>query len=108
MIAYVDENGRLCSSPPEVQNKKVDASEISISTPKQEESNEPKTLNGRVEHYNSSKGYGFIKDLGSNEKYFFHRSNAPAFIKEGDKVIFEIERAARGMNAVRISIIHKQ
>ena len=108
MIAYVDENGRLCSAPPEISKTEVDISEISVSTPKQEDIEEPKLLNGRVEHFNSSKGYGFIKDLGSSEKYFFHISTAPSFIKEGDKVTFQIERAARGMNAVGISIINKQ
>ena len=92
MIAYVDENGRLCTAPPEQSAKKIDATEISVSTPKQEEVEVPEFLNGRVEHFNSSKGYGFIKDIGSSEKYFFHISSAPSFIKEGDKVTFKIER----------------
>ena len=63
-------------------------------------------LRGRIEHFNESKGYGFVKDLGSSEKYFFHISAAPQIIKEGDIVTFEIERGTRGMNAVRISIIN--
>ena len=50
---------------------------------------------------------GFIKDLGSGEKYFFHITSAPEGITEGDNVTFEIERGTRGMNAVRISIINK-
>ena len=54
-----------------------------------------------------SRGYGFIKDLGSGEKYFFHITSAPEGITEGDNVTFEIERGTRGMNAVRISIINK-
>ena len=64
-------------------------------------------LNGRIEHFNVSRGYGFIKDLGSGEKYFFHITSAPEGITEGDNVTFEIERGTRGMNAVRISIINK-
>ena len=34
---------------------------------------EPEILKGRVEHFNEAKGYGFIKDLVSAEKYFFPR-----------------------------------
>ncbi|CDN32482.1 Cold shock protein CspA [Mucinivorans hirudinis] len=104
MIAYVDENGMLCSKPPERSKREIDASEIAVSVPKQEDI-EVVPLNGRVEHFNSSKGYGFVKDLGSSEKYFFHITAAPASITEGDKVTFELERGTRGMNAVRISIL---
>ena len=63
---------------------------------------------GRVEYFTASKGYGFIKDADSGEKYFFHISSAPDTIAEGDKVTFEIERGTRGLAAVRISIINKQ
>ena len=71
------------------------------------EAEEVLPLNGRIEHFNVSRGYGFIKDLGSGEKYFFHVTSAPEGITEGDNVTFEIERGTRGMNAVRISIINK-
>ena len=49
-------------------------------------------------------GYGFIKDLTSGEKYFFHVSSAPAGISEGNTVTFETERSARGMNAINITL----
>ena len=49
----------------------------------------------------------FIKDAAGSEKYFFHITNAPAGIAEGDRVTFELERGTRGMNAVRIAIINK-
>ena len=55
----------------------------------------------------ASKGYGFIKDAAGSEKYFFHITNAPAGIAEGDRVTFELERGTRGMNAVRIVISNK-
>ena len=64
---------------------------------------EPVALRGRVEHFNTDKGYGFIKDLDSTEKYFFHISNAPADIAEGALVTFETERGQRGLNAVNIA-----
>ena len=87
--------------------EEIDASEIEISIPKKGEAEEVLPLNGRIEHFNVSRGYGFIKDLGSGEKYFFHVTSAPEGITEGDNVTFEIERGTRGMNAVRISIINK-
>ncbi len=85
----------------------IDVSQIEISTPKQEEM-EILPSTGRVEYFTASKGYGFIKDADSGEKYFFHISSAPDTIAEGDKVTFEIERGTRGLAAVRISIINKQ
>lgn len=104
MIAYVDENGNITSTPPEEQNKaKVKVEEIEIATPKKEEE-EPAVLKGRIEFFNSDKGYGFVKDLASTDKFFFHISAAPANIAQGNIVFFETERGARGINAVRIKL----
>lgn len=105
MLAYVDENGVLHSTPQDKPKEEIDASEIMISVPKQTEQEEELPLAGIVDHFNSSKGYGFIKDTRSGEKYFFHVTSAPNGIEEGDKVTFEIERGMRGLNAVRISIL---
>lgn len=104
MIAYVDENGQLTDTPPDPRNKKeVELESISVSTPKMENIETPE-LKGRVEHYNSDKGYGFIKSQDSVEKYFFHINSAPNNIKEGDVVTYELERGKKGMNAVNIII----
>ena len=108
MLAYVDENGVLHTTPQDDKpREEVDASLIEVSVPRQLEQEEELPLSGRVEYYNASKGFGFVKDAASAEKYFFHISNAPAQIAEGDRVTFEIERGTRGMNAVRIAIINK-
>lgn len=108
MLAYVDENGNLHSTPQDMNPKEeIDASAIETSVPKKTEEEEALPLTGRIEHFNTSRGYGFIKDAGSSEKYFFHITSAPDGIAEGDNVTFEIERGTRGMNAVRISIINK-
>ena len=105
MIAYVDENGVISSTPPNQDEKQVvEAESIAISTPKKEEVEEV-PLNGRVEYFNADKGYGFIKDKESTDKYFFHISSAPSAIKEGDHVTFELERGKKGMNAVNIVIV---
>ncbi len=104
MIAYVDENGVITSTPPDPSKKtKVDLDDIIISTPKKEEMEEV-PLTGRVEYFNADKGYGFIKNLSGVDKYFFHISNAPANISEGNMVTFELERGEKGMNAVKIAL----
>lgn len=103
MIAYVDENGNITDTPPELRKKsEIKLEDIAIATPKKEDT-EPELLRGRVEYFNTDKGYGFIKDLTTTEKYFFHISAAPADIAEGRIVTFELERGTRGMNAVRIA-----
>ena len=107
MIAYVDENGVITDTPPDInQKQEIELENIEISTPKKAEVEEP-VLIGRVEYLNSDKGYGFIKDLGSVEKYFFHISNAPASILQGNLVTFELERGQKGLNAVRVTLTEK-
>ena len=94
----------LTDVPPEERARKaqeVKLEDIVISTPKKTEVEEA-PLRGRVEYFNASKGYGFIKDLATTEKYFFHITAAPAEIAEGRTVTFELERSARGMNATHI------
>ena len=106
MIAYVDENGMITSTPPEnnCKKKEIDQEEIRISTPKKEAQ---AVLKGRIEHLNTSKGYGFIKDLSGTDKYFFHVSNVVNDIAENDIVTFDLERGKRGMNAINICTIDR-
>lgn len=105
MIAYVDINGVITNSPPDMQlAEEIDVENIMISTPKKEEEEADPVLKGRVEHFNADKGYGFIKDISNAEKYFFHISNAPQGITEGAAVTFETERGPKGMNAVKIEL----
>ncbi len=107
MIAYVDENGVITDTPPDPDSKtEVDIEDIQISTPKKEKEDDP-ILIGRVEHFNEDRGYGFIKDILSGEKYFFHVSNAFEDIQEGQQVEYELERGDRGMNAVRVKPVSK-
>lgn len=105
MIAYVDENGNITSTPPEERVKEaIKLEDIAVSTPKKE-AEEPVVLKGKVDFFNSGKGFGFIKDLSSGEKFFFHISSAPQEIAEGNTVTFETERGTKGMNAVNIQIV---
>ena len=103
MIAYVDENGRITDTPPNPANrKKIDAESIEIGVPKREKEETKSALKGRVDFFDSSKGFGFIKELDTQERYFVHVNGLTEEIREGDMVIFEIERGLKGMNAVRV------
>ncbi|MFV0268612.1 MAG: cold-shock protein [Draconibacterium sp.] len=102
MIAYVDENGVITTEMPTDEKKaEIKVEDIAVSTPKKEEV-EDVPLIGRVEHFKADKGYGFIKDTASTEKYFFHISEAYPEIREGAMVTFELIKGTRGWNAGNI------
>lgn len=105
MIAYVDENGMITSTPPVDNSRKeeINPEKIIIATPKKEDE-EPVILRGRVEFFNEARGFGFIKNLSGVEKYFFHMNNVVSKIAENDIVTFDLERGQKGMNAVNISL----
>lgn len=103
MIMYVDENGQLTSTPPDPNAKKeeIDAESIELGIPKKEHvEEEPNT--GKVEFFNDSKGYGFIKDDHSGEKFFVHINGCIDQIAEGDKVTYDLEKGMKGLNAVNV------
>jgi len=108
MIAYVDENGMITSTPPaeNIKKEEINPDEIIIATPKKEDE-EPAILRGRVEFFNEARGFGFIKDLAGIDKYFFHVNNVVGNISEGNIVTFDLERGAKGMNAVNICLEKK-
>jgi cold shock CspA family protein len=60
---------------------------------------------GKLEFYNNDKGYGFIKEDVTNDKFFVHVSSINGEIIEGDKISFELEQGPKGLNAVRVNKI---
>jgi cold shock CspA family protein len=103
MIAYVDENGQITDTPPNPANrKKIDAASIELGVPKREMIETPTVRKGRVDFFDSSKGFGFIKELETQERFFVHVNSLNEVIKESDLVDFEVERGLKGMNAVRV------
>ena len=103
MIAYVDENGNITSTPPDPSKKRViDVESIQIGVSKRTEDEVPAIRKGRIDFYNDQKGFGFIKEIGTQEKYFVHVNGLLDEVKEGDTVTFELERGLKGMNAVRV------
>jgi cold shock CspA family protein len=106
MMAYVDENGNISSTPPDPTKKRVIKEEdIEIGVPKQSNVKVDPIRKGKVTFYNDSKGYGFIKDLDSQESIFVHVNSVIDAIKEGDKVTFEVEMGMKGPNAVRVKVV---
>jgi cold shock CspA family protein len=103
MMAYIDENGNISDTPPDpAKKKKIKASTIEIGVPKREKEEMPTDFQGKVSYFDDSKGFGFIIDIQSQEKYFFHVSGLLEDVVENDKVSFELERGQKGMNAVRV------
>jgi cold shock CspA family protein len=107
MLAYIDENGNLSSTPPDPSKKKrVKLEDIQISIPKQG-AIDPADLirKGTVTFFNEAKGYGFIKDQETQESIFVHANGLLNQVKENSKVTFEVEMGPKGPGAVRVKLI---
>lgn len=104
MLAYIDENGNISSTPPDPRNRKIIRSEdIQVGVPKQVAADPADAIRkGVVTHFNDSKGYGFIRDLQTQESVFVHINVLEGPIKENDKVIFEVEMGHKGLNATTV------
>ena len=104
MMAYLDENGNLSSTPPDPKKMKIfNQEDIQIGVPKQEPGEpEDAIRNGVVTFFNQAKGFGFIKDSVSQESVFLHINQLSGPIKENDKVSYEVERGPKGLNAVNV------
>lgn len=103
MMAYVDEYGNITNTPPPmIKRKPIDAAEIEIGVPKRQHEAEDTLKSGVISFFNTSKGYGFIRDGKTQENVFFHVNNLNFQAKENDKVNFAVEKGPKGMNAVNI------
>ena len=107
MIAYVDENGNITSTPPDPRKKKVvNTEDIQLGASKQEDTELFEAIReGIVSFFNEQKGYGFIRDLKTQESIFVHINELTTLIKENDKVTFEIEIRQKGPSAVAVKKI---
>ena len=107
MIAYLDENGNLTSTPPDPRKKKeVKLEDIQIGVPKYVPPTQAElTRTGKVTFFNTAKGFGFIKDLASQQSVFVHANDLSQEIKENDKVSFETQMGQRGPMAVNVKVI---
>ena len=107
MIAYLDENGNLTPKPPDPRKKtEVKLEDIQIGVPEYVPPTEEElTRTGKVTFFNTEKGFGFIKDLASQQSVFVHVNSLEFPIKENDKVSFQIEMGQRGAAAVNVRLI---
>lgn len=106
MLAWVDENGQICSSPPDItKNLEVKVENIDISTPKGGIIKESVLFKGRINNFDESKGYGFISGPHLNKSVFVHVTDCIDEIKAGYKVVFETEMGAKGLKAVNVKRI---
>jgi cold shock CspA family protein len=105
MMAYVDENGNISSTPPDPKKKKIiNTEDIQIGISRQEDIvDENPVKKGTVTFFNESKGYGFIKNTDTQESIFVHANGLVTQIREGDKVSFEVEMGQKGPTAVKVS-----
>ena len=105
MIAYVDENGMITSTPPD-PNKKEDVKlkDIEIGIPRKKDEIINPIRKGVVTYFNSSKGYGFIKDSETKENAFVHAKNVVDNISEGNKVEYETEKGPKGLTAIKVKL----
>lgn len=102
MLAYVDENGNITSTPPDPEKRKVINSEdIEIGVPKRKEIDDP-LKEGKIDYFDKAKGFGFIIQNDGN-KVFFHINQTTYPVKEGDLVNYTVERGPKGWNAVDVT-----
>jgi len=107
MIAYVDKNGVITSTPPDPDEKDdIKAEDILVSVPNKSKEDELDPLRkGTLTFFNDSKGYGFIKDSETKESVFVHINNMLEEVNEGNIVSFEIERGPKGLVAVNVKLV---
>src|SRR5690606_41219027 len=103
MIAYVDEDGNITSTPPDPSKKReVREEDIVIGVPRQSPSEPQETIRrGTVSFFNTSKGYGFILHHETQVCIFVLANGFVDEIHEDVKVPHEEQLSQRGEHAVR-------
>ena len=59
---------------------------------------------GTVRFFDDSNGYGFIKDIASDNEYFVHASGLKDDIKKNDEVTFDLPEREKGLNAFNVKL----
>ncbi|BAU55040.1 MULTISPECIES: cold-shock protein [Mucilaginibacter] len=103
MMAYIDEYGNITSTPPDPSRKiKINSEDIQVSVARQEDLPHDTVRNGTVTFFNEAKGYGFIKDLQTQESIFVHINALTEPLKENNLVTFETEQGPKGLSAIKV------
>ncbi len=59
---------------------------------------------GVVKFFNATKGFGFIKEEGTDKEYFVHVSGLVDQVNENDEVTFDLQEGRKGLNAVNVKL----
>ena len=107
MIAYVDENGNITSTPPDPTMKtEIKAEDIVLGAASKSDDNDTDAEHkGTVIFFDETKGFGFIKDKEFRDSVFVHSSNLLEPIKEGNLVSFQVEMGPKGPSAIQVKIV---
>lgn len=107
MFAYVDENGRLSSVPPDPSKKfTINSEDIQVGIPRQEDmEQEDPVRKGTVTFFNESKGYGFIRDSETKESVFVHISALRGPLTENTRVTYEVVNGPKGPTAANVQVV---
>ena len=106
MIAWVDENGNITSTPPDLtQKEEIKAESIILGVPKAENRINNKLRTGRLKNYDEARGFGFIIDTETKDSIFVHRNDCDGELKTGCRVEFETEKGLKGLKAVHVKLI---
>jgi hypothetical protein len=83
MIAYVDENGMIVDTPPDpTKRQEVNVEDIELGVPKREET-VPERRMGKVDFFDTARGFGFIIENGTRERFFVHVSELDGPVQDG-------------------------
>lgn len=106
MMAYLDEYGNLTDKPQDPRKKKIYRQEdIPLNVAASEGGAEQAPRTGVVSFFNEHKGFGFINDIESRERIFFHVNDLTEPIKENDKVSFNVKKSPKGPAAFDVALV---
>src|ERR1043165_7494872 len=73
MLAYIDENGNISSTPPDPSKKvSINYEDIQLGAAPVREEPENGLHSGTLESFFEDKGFGFIRDAASGDTVFVH------------------------------------
>ena len=62
-------------------------------------------MQGTVKWFNSTKGFGFITPSDGSKDVFVHKNEAPASLRDGDRVEYEVAESDKGPKATNVQVV---
>lgn len=60
---------------------------------------------GTIKFFNVGKGFGFITPSSGGKDVFVHFSGLKDDVREGDKVMYDVEDGKKGLTAVNVMVV---